>query len=117
MKKCNGIVITMMMVLILVADSCKIPGQYCNVAQGKICCGGLHCEGSTFGEDRKCVPSRGCLAGGKRCNIASNECCYPYYCNAMGSGYCVRANYDQLPNMDTFSTDDDRDNHLSSSTS
>ncbi|KAM6555152.1 hypothetical protein CsatB_015914 [Cannabis sativa] len=117
----NGIVITMVMVVAVVgcyggtngANNCKRPGEYCNVVQGKICCGGLHCEGSAFGEDRKCVASYGCTPGGKQCNIM-NECCYPYNCNAMGSGYCVRKWI--LNNIDTFSSND-RDDHFSSSTS
>ncbi|KAM6555155.1 hypothetical protein CsatB_015917 [Cannabis sativa] len=97
MKKFIGTIIMFFVMMMMVqgsygADRCMVAGEYCHIAEMKICCKGLQCEGPIIGASRKCVPIPGCLPAGSKCNIMSNECCYPYLCNAMGSGYCVPRN-------------------------
>uniref|UniRef100_A0A803Q903 Uncharacterized protein n=1 Tax=Cannabis sativa TaxID=3483 RepID=A0A803Q903_CANSA len=74
----------------LVPNRCMVPGEYCHVAQGKICCSGLYCEGEWFwGENRYCAPIHGCIETGGRCNFLSNPCCYPAICSSVSEkGTC-----------------------------
>ena len=73
-------------------DRCRVAGEFCHWAEGKICCGGLTCEGPIIGESRRCVPIPGCVPAGARCSLISNECCYPYQCSAMSQGTCLPRN-------------------------
>ncbi|GMN52114.1 hypothetical protein TIFTF001_021272 [Ficus carica] len=68
-------------------DRCRVPGEYCHVMQLKICCEGLYCTGSAFGEDRKCVPYADCRKQNEGCSMTVS-CCYPFNCNAPYQGVC-----------------------------
>ncbi|KAF4375859.1 hypothetical protein G4B88_002206 [Cannabis sativa] len=70
-------------------DRCRVPGEYCHWAQGKICCGGLKCEGERgWGENRRCEPVSGCKQAGEGCALLSDPCCYPMICSATSQGEC-----------------------------
>ncbi|KAF4375857.1 hypothetical protein G4B88_002204 [Cannabis sativa] len=71
-------------------DRCMKPGEYCHIAQQKVCCGGLYCEGEwLWGENRYCAPIKNCIKIGASCNVMTRACCYPARCTSLSDkGTC-----------------------------